>query len=57
MNEYAVAEPDTKGLATIAFFLIGLWTVFVVCLLLDRRFFPRLEKSVHEANPLVNKGT
>jgi hypothetical protein len=53
----AVAEPDTKGLATIAFFLIGLWTVFVVCLLLDRKFFPRHEKSAHEANPLVNKGT
>jgi len=39
------------------FFLIGLWTVFVVCLLLDRRFFPRPEKSAHEANPLANKGT
>jgi hypothetical protein len=57
LNEYAVAEPDTKGLATIAFFLIGLWTVLVVCLLMDRRFFPRPGKSAHEANPLLNKGT
>ena len=57
LNEYPVEEPDTKGLATIAFFFIGLWTAFVVCLLLDRSFFPRHETSAHQANPLVNKGT
>ncbi len=56
LNEYPVADTDTKTLAAIAFFLIGLWTAFVLCLSLDRRFLRAALNQRTSRFPSLTKG-